>query len=57
MSVHRCYAEHPLQLDVNLLTTEFPTALADAVDRIVSETVALMVSPGRDANLLEAQAG
>jgi UDP-GlcNAc:undecaprenyl-phosphate GlcNAc-1-phosphate transferase len=57
MSVHRRYAEHPLQLDVNLLTTEFPTALADAVDRIVSETVALMVSPGRDANLLEAQAG
>ena len=57
MSVHRRYAEHPLQLDVNLLTTEFPTALADAVDRIVSETVALMVSPGRDANLLEVQAG
>jgi UDP-GlcNAc:undecaprenyl-phosphate GlcNAc-1-phosphate transferase len=57
MSVHRRYAEHPLQLDVNLLTTEFPTALADAVDRIVSETVALMVAPGRDANLLEAQAG
>jgi UDP-GlcNAc:undecaprenyl-phosphate/decaprenyl-phosphate GlcNAc-1-phosphate transferase len=57
MLVHRRYTEHPLQLDVNLLTTEFPTALADAVDRIVSETVALMVSPGSDANLLEAQAG
>lgn len=57
MSVHRRYAEHPLQLDINLLTYQFPTALADAVDRIVTQTVATMITAEPNPNLLEAQAG
>jgi UDP-GlcNAc:undecaprenyl-phosphate GlcNAc-1-phosphate transferase len=58
MSVHRCYAEQPLQLDVNLLTSEFPVALADAVDRIVAQAAAVMIpSPATGDGLVEAQAG
>jgi UDP-GlcNAc:undecaprenyl-phosphate GlcNAc-1-phosphate transferase len=57
MSVHRRYAEHPVQLDINLLTYQFPTALADAVDRIVTQTVATMITAEPNPNLLEAQAG
>src|SRR5579862_7467065 len=58
MTVHRGYAEEPLQLDINLLTTEFPVALADAVDRIVTQAAAmLVVPPGSPDGLIEAQAG
>jgi asparagine synthetase B (glutamine-hydrolysing) len=34
--IHRRYHEQPLQLDVNLLISEFPVALADALDRVIS---------------------
>jgi UDP-GlcNAc:undecaprenyl-phosphate GlcNAc-1-phosphate transferase len=33
MTVYRMYAHRDLQLDINLLTSKFPTALADALDR------------------------
>ncbi|MGB8013829.1 MAG: MraY family glycosyltransferase [Terriglobales bacterium] len=33
--VYRIYSQRDLQLDVNLLTSEFPTTLADALDRIL----------------------
>jgi len=33
--VYRTYESRDLQLDVNLLTSEFPRALADALDRVV----------------------
>ena len=58
MTVHRCYTDQPLQLDINLLSTEFPVALADAVDRIVTEAARMIVVPpaSRDS-LIEAQAG
>ena len=36
LSVHRLYHEQPLHLDVNLLISEFPVALADALDRVIS---------------------
>ncbi len=34
--VYRIYSQRDLQLDVNLLTSEFPTTLADALDRVVT---------------------
>src|SRR5208282_3525391 len=37
--VRRAYSQRPLQLDINLLTTGFPTAIADALDRILQHTV------------------
>jgi UDP-GlcNAc:undecaprenyl-phosphate/decaprenyl-phosphate GlcNAc-1-phosphate transferase len=34
--VYRAYSQRTLQLDVNLLTSEFPVVLADALDRALS---------------------
>jgi UDP-GlcNAc:undecaprenyl-phosphate GlcNAc-1-phosphate transferase len=34
--VYRTYSDHDLQLDVNLLTSQFPAALADALDRALA---------------------
>ena len=34
--VHRIYSRRDLQLDVNLLTSEFPVTLADALDRVLT---------------------
>lgn len=34
--MYRVYTKRDLQLDVNLLTSEFPVALADALDRILT---------------------
>ncbi len=34
--VYRTYSHRDLQLDVNLLTSEFPTTLADALDRVLT---------------------
>jgi hypothetical protein len=36
MIVSRIYSQRDLQLDVNLLTSEFPTTLADALDRVLT---------------------
>lgn len=36
--VHRVYSQRDLQLDVNLLAAEFPVALADALDRVLTST-------------------
>lgn len=57
MIVHRRYSEQPLQLDVNLLASEFPVALADALDRIISHAAEIAASKGQDEGLVEAQAG
>jgi len=54
MIVHRLYTERPLQLDVNLLTSEFPVALADAVDRIVGHAVEMIPRSGQTDGLVEA---
>ncbi len=57
LSIHRLYREQPLQLDINLLISEFPTALADALDRVIShEAIVLPAGPAKDG-LMEAQAG
>jgi UDP-GlcNAc:undecaprenyl-phosphate GlcNAc-1-phosphate transferase len=34
--VYRIYSQRDLQLDVNLLTSEFPVTLADALDRVLT---------------------
>jgi len=39
LAVHRLYHDHPLHLDVNLLISEFPVALADALDRVIARSV------------------
>jgi UDP-GlcNAc:undecaprenyl-phosphate/decaprenyl-phosphate GlcNAc-1-phosphate transferase len=57
MVVHRRYSEQPLQLDVNLLASEFPIALADALDRVVGREVEIAAPKGQDEGLVEAQAG
>lgn len=57
MTVHRRYSERPLQLDVNLLTSEFPGALADALDRMVRHAVELVPRTDQNEGLVEAQAG
>jgi hypothetical protein len=44
-----------LQLDINLLTSEFPVALADALDRTLQHSV--QVIPHSDEGFIAAQAG
>jgi len=39
LALHRLYHDHPLHLDVNLLISEFPVALADALDRVIARSV------------------
>ena len=40
--VYRIYSHRDLQLDVNLLTSEFPATLADALDRVLTMPEVLM---------------
>ena len=53
--VHRYYSTRELQLDINLLTSAFPTALADALDRTLAHSA--LVFPLEDNALITAQAG
>ena len=55
LSVHRLYSERDLQLDINLLTSGFPVALAEALDRSLSHRFELI--PTSAPGLLAAQAG
>ena len=57
MNVHRLYQDHPLQLDVNILISEFPVALANALDRVIEHAVARVPLSKGDNGLVEAQAG
>jgi hypothetical protein len=50
--VYRVYSQRNLQLDVNLVTSEFPMALADALDRILTAPEAL--EPQGDVQYLAA---
>ena len=56
MTVHRLYTQRDLQLDMGLLTSVFPVALADALDRVLSdnrEEIALETT----THVLAAEAG
>ena len=55
--VQRLYSQRDLQLDINLLTSAFPTALADALDRTLSHTAEIIPLPEQDPGLIAAQAG
>ena len=58
LSVHRLYSRRDLQLDINLLTTAFPIALADALDRALQHTVQVIPHTGQDEQgFVAAQAG
>ena len=55
--VHRLYSSRNLQVDINLLTTAFPTALADALDRTLAHSAQIIALPDQDTTLIAAQAG
>jgi UDP-GlcNAc:undecaprenyl-phosphate GlcNAc-1-phosphate transferase len=57
LMVHRLYSKRDLQVDINLLTTAFPTALADALDRTLAHSTQLIALPDQDTSLIAAQAG
>lgn len=55
--VHRLYSTRDLQVDINLLTTTFPTVLADALDRTLAHSAQVIPLPEQDPSLIAAQAG
>jgi UDP-GlcNAc:undecaprenyl-phosphate GlcNAc-1-phosphate transferase len=54
--VHRAYSQRALQVDVNLLTSSFPTVLADALDRTLASAPHVIALPDQDG-MITAQAG
>ena len=54
--IHRMYTQRDLQLDINLLTSVFPVALADAIDRVLVQEVE-GISENDDARLMVAETG
>ena len=57
LTVLRNYSARDLQLDVNLLTAAFPTALADALDRTLAQSAEIIPLDGQESTLITAQAG
>jgi UDP-GlcNAc:undecaprenyl-phosphate/decaprenyl-phosphate GlcNAc-1-phosphate transferase len=55
--VHRLYSRRDLHLDINLLTSAFPTALADALERTLAHSAEIIAIPEQDTTLIAAQAG
>jgi len=51
---YRAYGQRALQLDVNLLTSEFPVALADALDRALAAPQVLIAAAQDDRRYLAA---
>jgi UDP-GlcNAc:undecaprenyl-phosphate GlcNAc-1-phosphate transferase len=52
--VYRVYSHRDLQLDVNLLTSEFPVTLADALDRTLTTPEVLVSAAQGDTRFLAA---
>jgi len=57
LTVHRLYSSRDLQLDINLLTSAFPIALADSLDRTLVHPPHVIALPDQDGSLIAAQAG
>jgi UDP-GlcNAc:undecaprenyl-phosphate GlcNAc-1-phosphate transferase len=57
MLVHRLYSQRNLQVDINLLTTIFPVALADALDRALQCNLQVIPLAGQEGDFMTAQAG
>jgi UDP-GlcNAc:undecaprenyl-phosphate GlcNAc-1-phosphate transferase len=51
MSIYRLYTQRDLQLDVNLLTSVFPVALANALDLVFAGAVEILPNPDEDRGL------
>ena len=57
LTVHRVYSQRHLQIDINLLTSAFPTALADALDRTLVPPAHVVALHEQNTPLIAAQAG
>ena len=57
LTILRNYSARDLQIDVNLLTAAFPTALADALDRTLAHSAEIIPLQGQESTLITAQAG
>jgi hypothetical protein len=57
LTVYRLYSSRDLQVDINLLTTAFPTVLADALDRTLAHSAQVIPLPEQETSLIAAQAG
>ncbi|HVI10005.1 MAG TPA: MraY family glycosyltransferase [Candidatus Binatia bacterium] len=58
LAIHRLYSQRDLQLDINLLTSAFPTALADALDRVLQHNIQVIPHlTQEDQGFIAAQAG
>jgi UDP-GlcNAc:undecaprenyl-phosphate GlcNAc-1-phosphate transferase len=57
LTVLRLYSARDLQMDINLLTTVFPTALADALHRTLTQPAPFLGLGDQSGTLLEAEAG
>ena len=56
MTIYRLYTDRELQFDINLLTSVFPVALADALDRISTPTLDILPATDRASGLVAAHA-
>lgn len=56
MTIHRLYANRELQFDINLLTSAFPVALADALDRTLNPVIEIIPTADQHSELATAQA-
>jgi UDP-GlcNAc:undecaprenyl-phosphate GlcNAc-1-phosphate transferase len=57
INVYRFYTERTVQLDINLLTSVFPVALADALDRVLAASAEPVNLRATRAQTMAAQAG
>jgi UDP-GlcNAc:undecaprenyl-phosphate/decaprenyl-phosphate GlcNAc-1-phosphate transferase len=55
--VHRLYSSRNLQIDINLLTSVFPSVLADALDRTLAHSPQVIPLPEQSTGFATAQAG
>jgi UDP-GlcNAc:undecaprenyl-phosphate/decaprenyl-phosphate GlcNAc-1-phosphate transferase len=55
--VHRLYSQRNLQLDINLLTSTFPAAIADSLERVLQRTIQVIPLPEESQTFFTAQAG
>jgi UDP-GlcNAc:undecaprenyl-phosphate GlcNAc-1-phosphate transferase len=54
MTIYRLYTDRELQFDINLLTSVFPVALADALDRASKPALEVIPAADRDSRLVAA---
>jgi UDP-GlcNAc:undecaprenyl-phosphate GlcNAc-1-phosphate transferase len=55
-TIYRLYSDRPLLLDINLLTSVFPVALADALDRVLTPRLDIAADPVPSSHMAAAHA-